>query len=119
MTRKRRIPEPTDEEEAEIQRMIANDPDDILATDEELANARSFEEAEPELAASIARERPDLAEPLRNRTEELRRRRGRPPVENLRQQISIRLDPDVIAKFKATGPGWQGRINAILKAAKL
>jgi uncharacterized protein (DUF4415 family) len=29
------------------------------------------------------------------------------------------LDPDVIAKFKATGPGWQSRINEVLRAAKL
>lgn len=33
--------------------------------------------------------------------------------------VSIRLDPDVVAKFKATGPGWQGRINDALKAAKV
>jgi uncharacterized protein (DUF4415 family) len=119
MTRKRRIPEISDEEEAEVQRMIAEDPDDWEATDEEIANAMSFEEAEPELATSILREHPELAEPMRKRTEELRRRRGRPRVEKPRQQVSIRLDPDVIAKFKATGPGWQGRINAILKAAKV
>ncbi|RWF44339.1 MAG: hypothetical protein EOS65_02600 [Mesorhizobium sp.] len=32
--------------------------------------------------------------------------------------VSIRLDPDVIAKFKATGAGWQSRINDVLKAVK-
>ena len=30
--------------------------------------------------------------------------------------ISIRLDADVLAYFKATGAGWQGRINDALKA---
>lgn len=33
--------------------------------------------------------------------------------------ISLRLDPAVIAKFRATGPGWQSRINDVLQAAKL
>jgi uncharacterized protein (DUF4415 family) len=37
-----------------------------------------------------------------------------------KRQISLRLDPDVIDAFKATGKGWQGRINdALRKAAKL
>jgi uncharacterized protein (DUF4415 family) len=31
---------------------------------------------------------------------------------------TIRLDAVVIEKFRATGPGWQSRINAVLKAAK-
>jgi len=40
-------------------------------------------------------------------------------VEKPLQQISIRLDPDVIARFKATGKGWQARMNEVLKKAKL
>lgn len=36
-----------------------------------------------------------------------------------KQVVSIRLDPDVIAKFKATGPGWQARMNEVLKDTKL
>ncbi|MCU6453677.1 BrnA antitoxin family protein [Sphingomonas sp. A2-49] len=31
----------------------------------------------------------------------------------------VALDPDVIAKFRATGPGWQARINAALRAAQV
>jgi uncharacterized protein (DUF4415 family) len=31
--------------------------------------------------------------------------------------VSIRLDQDVIDKFKASGPGWQSRINDLLKKA--
>ncbi|ALK08684.1 BrnA antitoxin family protein [Blastochloris viridis] len=30
--------------------------------------------------------------------------------------ISIRLDPDVLDFFKAAGPGYQKRINAVLRA---
>jgi uncharacterized protein (DUF4415 family) len=82
------------------------------ATDEEIAQARPFVEAFPDLAESIVRARPDLAETVR-------RARGRPKLEKPRRQISIRLDPDVIEKFKATGKGWQTRINEVLRAAKL
>lgn len=45
----------TDEEEAEIQRQIAADPDDAEATDDQLAQAKPFAETFPELAASIKR----------------------------------------------------------------
>lgn len=49
----------------------------------------------------------------------VKRRPGRPPIENPRQAVSLRLEPDVLEKFRATGPGWQRRINDVLKAAKL
>lgn len=29
----------------------------------------------------------------------------------------VRLDRDVLAKFRATGEGWQARVNAVLRAA--
>ena len=31
--------------------------------------------------------------------------------------LSIRLSPEVVDHFKATGPGWQGRIDDALKKA--
>jgi hypothetical protein len=42
---------------------------------------------------------------------------GRPPSPNPKQQVTLRLDPDVLAKFRATGKGWQSRINAELRKA--
>ena len=42
-------------------------------------------------------------------------RRGRPALEKPKQAISLRLDADVIAYFKADGPGWQTRINERLR----
>ena len=42
-------------------------------------------------------------------------RRGRPPVVNKREQISIRLSPEVIRHFRARGPRWQSAINNELK----
>lgn len=34
-------------------------------------------------------------------------KRGRPKVERPLTQISLRLDPDTLAAFKAQGSGWQ------------
>ncbi|MGN6685716.1 MAG: BrnA antitoxin family protein, partial [Devosia sp.] len=37
-----------------------------------------------------------------------------------KQAISLRVDADVLDKFKADGPGWQSRMNdALRKAAGL
>lgn len=47
-------------------------------------------------------------------------KRGRPQSELAKQAVSLRLDPDVLAHYRRSGPGWQSRINAALrKAAKL
>jgi uncharacterized protein (DUF4415 family) len=47
-------------------------------------------------------------------------RRGRPPSDNPKQALKLRIDADVIEHFRATGPGWQTRINDTLRrAAKL
>jgi uncharacterized protein (DUF4415 family) len=43
-------------------------------------------------------------------------RRGRPPVgDEPKQQVTLRLPREVIAHFKAGGPGWQTRIGDVLK----
>jgi uncharacterized protein (DUF4415 family) len=44
-------------------------------------------------------------------------RRGRPPKPDRKQTTTLRLDPDVLEYFRATGPGWQTRINEILRRA--
>ncbi len=45
-------------------------------------------------------------------------RRGRPKLEKPRQLLSLRLPPDVIASWKASGPGWQTRMADALEKAK-
>uniref|UniRef100_UPI003100D3B7 BrnA antitoxin family protein n=1 Tax=Neorhizobium sp. EC2-8 TaxID=3129230 RepID=UPI003100D3B7 len=92
----------TDEEEAEIQRMIASDSDNPEWTDKELADARPFREVFPDLAANIDRE---IA------------KRGRPPLEKTKQPVTIRLDPDLVEHYKASGKGWQSRMNDDLRKA--
>jgi uncharacterized protein (DUF4415 family) len=47
-------------------------------------------------------------------------RRGRPPSDNPKKALKLRIDADVVEHFRATGPGWQTRINdALRRAAKL
>lgn len=48
---------------------------------------------------------------------QVRRGRGRPPLPVPRPTLNMRVDADVLAAFKATGPGWQTRINAVLRSA--
>lgn len=44
-------------------------------------------------------------------------KRGRPPLPSdaRKRRISMMLDPDVLDKLKADGPGWQTRANALLR----
>jgi uncharacterized protein (DUF4415 family)/uncharacterized DUF497 family protein len=39
---------------------------------------------------------------------------GRPKSAVTKQPVNLRLDPEIIAHFKADGDGWQTRINAVL-----
>jgi uncharacterized protein (DUF4415 family) len=36
-----------------------------------------------------------------------------------KQQVTLRLDRDVIERFRSTGSGWQSRINEVLRKAKV
>src|SRR4051812_8854197 len=47
----------------------------------------------------------------------MKRGRGRPKIENPKARVSLRLDPKILAAYKATGQGWQSRINEILARA--
>lgn len=44
------------------------------------------------------------------------RRPGRPIGSGTKTQITLRLDTAIVEKFKATGDGWQTRINEVLRA---
>jgi uncharacterized protein (DUF4415 family) len=81
----------TPDEEAAIQRGIATDPDNPEWTKQEMAQARP------------------LSEILE------KRRAGRPPMANPKEQVSVRYDADVLAAFRATGEGWQTRMNEALR----
>jgi uncharacterized protein (DUF4415 family) len=56
----------------------------------------------PELLAVLPKRKPG------------QRGRQRAPV---KKKISLRVDAEVLAHYKATGPGWQTRVNDALKKA--
>jgi uncharacterized protein (DUF4415 family) len=68
-------------------------------TEEDFKNASPFAEVFPDPIASI------------------QRARGRPKSENPKQRITLRLDNDMIERFRASGPGWQSRMNEALRKA--
>lgn len=70
-------------------------------TPDQLAQAKPFAEMFPELADRM---RKNVG--------------GRPKLDSPKQAVSLRLDRDVIEKFRATGRGWQSRVNEILRQAK-
>ena len=69
-------------------------------TDEEIARARPASEVLPPAIAALLVRQPG----------------GRPRGSD-KQQVSLRLDRDVIERFRAGGPGWQTRINEALRRA--
>lgn len=92
----------TAKEEAEIQEMIASDPDNPELTDEQIANLRPLREVLPDLPASIDKE---IA------------KRGRPKADITKTPVTIHLDQDIVDRYKATGKGWQSRMNDDLRKA--
>ncbi len=60
-------------------------------------------------------ERPATAEEMAAGVEAQRKKRGRPLGSGSKEQVAIRLDVDVLDAFRASGPGWQTRMNAALR----
>ncbi len=57
-----------------------------------------------------------VAQPLTDaQLAQLRPMRGRPPSEVKRPMLSMRVDPDVLEKLRASGKGWQTKVNAALR----
>ena len=59
-------------------------------------------------------DRPLTREEMQAGVEAYRRQRGRPPGSD-KESTTIRFDRDVLAAFRALGPGWQTRMNAALR----
>lgn len=60
-------------------------------------------------------DRPATAEELKTAIESFRGKRGRPTGSGKKEQVAIRIDSDVLAAFRASGAGWQTRMNAALR----
>ena len=46
----------------------------------------------------------------------VKRGRGRPKSAHTKVAVKLRLDPDVLEALRATGDGWQTRVNETLRA---
>jgi len=115
----------TDEEDAAITAAALSDPDNPPPSDEEwervkprVMSAREFFSPE-EFAALTDKRNPVKFVPVTDAEDAARQRRrmGRPPLDNPKEQINIRLDSPILAAFRATGRGWQTRINEVLGEA--
>lgn len=59
-------------------------------------------------------ERPLTAQEMQTGVERYRKQRGR-PTGSVKESTTIRLHKDILAAFRAGGPGWQTRLNAALR----
>jgi len=85
MSNKRKIVMPTDEEDAAINRGIALDSDTYEVSEDDFKKMKR-------LGA-----------------------RGRPRVANPKVLLSVRYDADIVDAFRASGDGWQTRMNDALR----
>jgi uncharacterized protein (DUF4415 family) len=78
-----------------------------------------FDENPEWTEADFARARPASDVLGASLAKALIRARGRPvlPEEERKAKVNIRLSPDVIAALRATGTGWQTRVDEILRKA--
>jgi uncharacterized protein (DUF4415 family) len=60
-------------------------------------------------------DRPATAEELNAALATYRAKRGRPAGTSTKEQVAIRLDHDILATFRASGRGWQTRMNDALR----
>lgn len=85
------------------------DPDNPEWTEEDFARATRVEDLPPDELAIILRAFP--------KTKAYLTRIGRPPQAETKVAVSLRLDRDIVDYFRASGRGWQSRMNAVLRAS--
>ena len=96
---RRRIVDVSPEEDRLITRAAERDPDNPPLTEAELAEFRPVSEVMPELVEAHRRRAAHLR--LSGKTR--------------KQPLVLRLDADIISFFRASGQGWQQRINQVLR----
>ncbi len=94
---------PTDEEEAAINRGIALDPDSPELTEKDWRRTRPASEVVPDLVEMYGRGRPKIGRPLMG---------DAPKV-----HIGFRLSADLVLGIRATGRGYNARVEKVLRAA--
>jgi uncharacterized protein (DUF4415 family) len=74
--------------------------------------ARVRREAQAGIEPAVDEDTVDASALIREATQ--RRKAGRPVGSGIKEPVALRLDRDVLAAFRAAGPGWQTRINNAL-----
>lgn len=97
-----RITKSTDEEDAQIRHAATSDPDARELMDGELDGLRPAHDMLPIIFG-------------RETAEQLMRRRGRPASAATKELVSVRYDRDVLDASRASGEGWQTRMNKALR----
>jgi uncharacterized protein (DUF4415 family) len=98
------VPPGLAEERAPFRRLAPDEPDEDTPewTDEDFARAKPVWDY------------PELVEFLQKHGQLGRRPM---PEEQRKKRVTLYLDPDVLARLKADGKGWQTRANATLRKA--
>ncbi|MBK8742717.1 MAG: BrnA antitoxin family protein [Betaproteobacteria bacterium] len=103
MSTKRKIKKPDAAEDSAINARIKADPDNPEWTRANFARAEPAAKVLPRLFGK------------QEAAEMLKPKRGRPISATRKAHVNIRLDADIVEQFRATGRGWQTRLNAALK----
>ena len=81
----------------------------------------AFYTARPELLPGAAAASPDTVFPNFSTKSRTAKVAVAPPKQNvapgIKEQVTLRIDQDVLEHFQAGGPGWQDRINDALRKA--
>ena len=72
------------------------------------------DEDNPEWTEEMFRKARPAIEVVPEIVEAYRRARGRPPKEITKQQVTLRLSPQVLEFFRKQGRGWQTKIDKVL-----
>jgi len=114
----RKIRMPSDEEDAAIRAGIAQDDDNPEWTAEDFARTRPAREMlPPTLFAELTdKSRPVVISHVTD-AQDRARRAGRPKLDDPKSHMNMRIDTPVLNRLRASGKGWQTRVNALLREA--
>ena len=91
---------PTPEENAAINAGIAADPDTFELDDEWFARAKPAIEVDADLVANTARRRDERKA-------------------DTKENVTIPIDAEVLARLRESGPGWEDKLNETLRRVVL
>ena len=82
-------------------RLVDDDGEVRELSQADIAQFRPIQDVDPAMLAAVAEFR----------------RRGRPPVDSPKVRIGLRLAPDVVSGIRASGRGYNARVEKVLREA--